>query len=48
MVRKIHGRHPCDPVEDLNVSLASQGMFMHTTLRAAAHLGKDYDMNLKK
>ena len=47
MVRKIYGRHPGDPAKDLNVNLAIWGMFMNTTLRAAVHLGKDYDMNLR-
>ena len=32
-------------MEDLNVNLAIWRMFMNTTLRAAVHLGKDYDMN---
>ena len=40
MVRKIYGKQPGDPMEDLNVNLASWGMFMNTTLRAAVHLGK--------
>ena len=31
----------------LNVKLAFCGMFMNTTLRAAVHLGKDYDTNLR-
>ena len=35
MVRKIYGKQPGDPVEDLNVDLATWGMFMNTTLRAA-------------
>ena len=34
-------------VEDLNVNLAIWELFMNTTLRAAVHLGKDYDMNLR-
>ena len=33
-------------MEDLNVNLAIWGMFMNSTLRAAVHLGKDYDKNL--
>ena len=32
---------------DLNVTLVLWGIFMNTTLRAAVHLGKDYDMNLR-
>ena len=47
MVRKIHGKQPDDPMEGLNVNLAIWGMFMNTTLRAAFHLGKDYDKNLR-
>ena len=38
---------PGDPMEDLNVNLAIWWMFMNTTLRAAVHLGKDYDTNLR-
>ena len=38
---------PGDPVEDLNVFWAIWRMFMNTTLRAAVHLGKDYDTNLR-
>ena len=34
-------------MEDLNVNLAIWRMFMNTTLRAAVHLGKDYDTNLR-
>ena len=47
MVRKIYGRRPGDPMEDLNVNLAIWGMFMNTTLRAAVHLGKDCDTHLR-
>ena len=43
MVRKIYGKQPGDPVEDL----AIWRMFMNNTLRAAVHLGKDYDTNLR-
>ena len=34
-------------LKDLNVNFAIWRMFMNTTLRAATHLGKDYDMNLR-
>ena len=34
-------------MKDLNVNLAIWEMFMNTTLRAAVHLGQDYDMNLR-
>ena len=47
MVRKIDGRQPGDPMKDLNVNVAIWGMFMNTTLRAAVHLGKDHDVNLR-
>ena len=47
MVRKINGKQPGDLMEDLNVNLAIWEMFMNTTLRAALHLGKDYDTNLR-
>ena len=46
MVRKICGKPPGDPMEDLNVNLAIWGMFLNTTLQAAVHLGRDYDTNL--
>ena len=38
MVRKIYGKPPGDPMED---------MIMNTTLQAAVHLGKDYDTSLR-
>ena len=47
MVRKIYGKPLVDPVEDLIVNLAIWRMFMNTTLRAAVHLGKDCDTNLR-
>ena len=40
MVRKICGKQPSDPVEDLKVNLVIWRKFMNTTLRAAVHLGK--------
>ena len=43
MIREIYGRKPGDPLKDLDVNLA----FMNTTLRAAVHLGKDYEANLR-
>ena len=46
MVRKIFGKPPGDPMEDLKVNMAIWGMFMNTTLQAAVHLGEDYDTNL--
>ena len=47
MVMKIYGKPPVDPVEDLDMNLANWRMFMNTTLRAAVHLGKDCDTNLR-
>ena len=46
MVRKIYGKQPGDPMEDLNVNFAIWGMFMNTSLRAAVHLEKT-DANLR-
>ena len=45
MVRKIYGRQPDDPMEDVNVNLAVWGMFMSTTLQAVVHLGRSYAKN---
>ena len=42
-----YGRQLGDPMNDLDVNLAIWRMFMNTTLRAAVHLGKDYDANLR-
>ena len=39
MVRKICGKQPGDPVEDLNVNLAIWRALMKTTLRVAVYLG---------
>ena len=47
MVRKIYGKQPGDPVEDLNMNLAIWRTCMNTTLRAAVHFGKDNDTNLR-
>ena len=47
MVRKIYGKPPGDPMEDLNVNLVIWVVFMNTTLRTAVRLGKDYDTNLR-
>ena len=47
MVRKIYGKPPGDPMEDLTVNLATWRMFMNTTLAVAVHLGKDYDTNMR-
>ena len=34
-------------MEDLNANLTIWSIFMNTTLRAAVHIGKDYDKNLR-
>ena len=47
MVRKIYGRPPDDPVEDLHVNVAIWGILMNATFRAAVHLGNVYDVNLR-
>ena len=47
MVKKVYGTQSGDSMEDLNVNLAVLRLFMNTTLRAAVHVGKDYDMNLR-
>ena len=47
MIRKIYGKPLGDLVADLNVNLAIWRMFMNTTLQAAVHFGKDWDMNLR-
>ena len=44
--RELQG-NPSDPMEDLIVNLAIWKMFMNTTHRAAVHLGKDNDTNLR-
>ena len=45
MVRKICGEQPGYPMED--VKLAIWRIFMNTTLRAAVHIVKDFDANLR-
>ena len=47
MVREIYERKPGDPMKDLDVIWAIWRMFMNTTLRAAVHLGKDCEVNLR-
>ena len=36
-----------DPVDDLDVNMAIWGIFLNTTLRAAVHLGQDYEANFR-
>ena len=46
MVRKI-GRPTDDPMEDLDVHVATWGVFMKATPKAAVYLGNDHDVNLR-
>ena len=46
IVRKIYEREPADPMDDLDVNMATF-FFLNTTLRAAVHLGQDYEVNLR-
>ena len=46
IVRGIHGREHDDPVNDFDVNMATWGIFLNATLRAAVHLGKDHEVNL--
>ena len=43
IVRKIYEREPADPMDDLDVNMATC-FFLNTTLRAAVHLGQDYEV----
>ena len=45
MVRGIYGREHDDPMNDLDVTMAIWGIFLNATLRAAVHLGQDYEAN---
>ena len=47
MFRCIYGKQPDDLIKYLSVNLAIWWMFMNTTFRAAVHLGKDYEVNLR-
>ena len=40
-------KKPGDSMEDLNLNMAIWGILMNTTLRAAVHLRKGYDKNLR-
>ena len=46
-VREIYGREHDDPMNDLDVNMAIWGIFLNATLRAAVHLGQDYEVNLR-
>ena len=45
--REIYGREHDDPMDDLDVNMAIWGIFLNATLRAAVHLGQDYEANLR-
>ena len=47
IVRGIYGREHDDPMGDLDVNVAILGIFLNVTLRAAVHLGQDYEANLR-
>ena len=47
IVRKIYERGPDDPMDDLDVSMTIWSILLNTTLRAAVHLGQDYEANLR-
>ena len=46
-VREIYGREHDDPMNDLDVNVAFWSIFLNATLRAAVHLGQDYEANLR-
>ena len=43
----MYEREPDDPMHDLDVIMAMCGIFLNATLRAAVHLGHDYEANLR-
>ena len=47
MVREIYGRERDDPMNDLEVNMTMLGIFLNATLRAAIHLGHDYEAKLR-
>ena len=47
MVRKIYGKQLGDLMKGWDMNLAVWWMFVDSTLRAAVHLGKDCDANLR-
>ena len=47
IVRKIHERERDEPMDDLDVNMAIWSTFLNTTLQAAAHLGQDFEANLR-
>ena len=47
IVREICEREHDDPVDDFDVNVAVWRKFLNATLRAAVHLGQDYEANLR-
>ena len=47
IVRRIYGRERDDPMDYLDVNMAIWSIFLNATLRAAVHLGQDYEANLR-
>ena len=45
VLKGIYGREHDDPMNDLDVNMAIWSVFLNATLRAAVHLGQDYDTN---
>ena len=43
----IYGREHDDPMDDLDVTMAIEGIFLKTSLRAAVRLGQDHEANLR-
>ena len=48
IVRGIYGRQHDDPMDDLDVNMAMWCTFLNTTLRAAVHLGQDYEFTIRE
>ena len=47
IVRNIYGREHDDLMDDLDVNMATWGIFLNTTLQAAVHIGHDYEANFR-
>ena len=47
IVRVFNGREHDDPMSDLDVKMTIWSIFLNATLRAAVHLGQDYEVNLR-
>ena len=46
VLKGIYGREHDDPMNDWDANMAIWGIFLKATLRAAVHLGQDYETNL--